>query len=46
MNIPKEAVDIIVLVIVIGTGMYLVHYFTKRSRKFRNSRNKKARKQL
>ncbi|MDB9721349.1 hypothetical protein OAA67_05705 [Winogradskyella sp.] len=46
MNIPSEAYDIIVTVIVIAVAMTLVGYFTNRSRNYRSSRNKRARKQF
>ncbi len=46
MNLPSEAYEIFIAVIIIGVAMTLVHYLTHRSRNFRSSRNKKARKQF
>lgn len=46
MNIPEEAIDILILIAVVGAGMVFVDYITKKSRNFRSSRNKKARKQF
>ena len=45
MNLPSEAIEIIILVCVIGVGMYFVSFITKGSRNFRSSRNRRARKQ-
>jgi hypothetical protein len=46
MNIPSEAYEIIIAVILISVAMVLVNYFTRHGRNFRSSRNKKARKQF
>ena len=46
MNIPEEAYQITILVIVIGIAIAFVSYFTKSGRNFRSSRNRKARKQF
>ena len=46
MNIPSEAYEIIIAVILISVAMVLVGYLTNSSRNFRSSRNKKARKQF
>ncbi|GEQ84584.1 hypothetical protein ULMS_00920 [Patiriisocius marinistellae] len=46
MNLPSEAYEIIIAVILISVAMVLVNYITKRSRNFRSTRNKKARKQF
>jgi hypothetical protein len=46
MNLPEEAYDIFIYIAVIGVGMALVAYFTRKSRNFRSSRNKRARKQF
>ncbi|WP_386100113.1 hypothetical protein [Winogradskyella maritima] len=45
MNIPEEAYQIIILIILVSIAMCLVAYFTKDSRNFRSSRNRKARRQ-
>ena len=45
MNIPKEAFEILVIVVLISVAMAFVSYFTKKGRSFRSSRNTKARKQ-
>jgi len=46
MNIPEEAYDILIYVAVIGVTWAIVIYITRKSRNFRSSRNKKARKQF
>ncbi|WP_298550942.1 hypothetical protein [uncultured Algibacter sp.] len=46
MNIPEEAYQILILVIIVGVAMALVSYFTRSGRNFRSSRNRKARKQF
>lgn len=46
MNIPSEAYEIIIAVILISVAMTLVSYLTKRSRNFRSTRNRRARKQF
>lgn len=46
MNIPEEAIDILILVAIIGVGMAFVAYFTRKGRNFRSRRNRKARKQF
>ena len=46
MDLPSEAYEVIIVVIVIAVAMTLVGYWTKRGRNFRSSRNKKARKQF
>lgn len=46
MDLPSEAYEIIITVILISVAMTLVGYYTKGSRNFRSSRNKRARKQL
>jgi hypothetical protein len=45
MNIPSEAYEIFIAIILISVAMILVSYFTKNGRNFRSRRNKKARKQ-
>ena len=45
MDIPGEAYEIIIVIILISAAMIFVSYFTKRGRNFRSRRNKKARKQ-
>jgi len=46
MNIPEEALDILIYVAAIGVVWSIVIYITRKSRNFRSSRNKKARKQF
>ncbi len=46
MNIPSDAYEIIIAVILIAVAMTFVGYSTNRSRNFRSSRNKRARKQF
>ncbi len=48
MNIPNEIFDfdITILFLVIAVAWPIVIFFTKDGRKFRSSRNKKARKQI
>ncbi len=43
MNLPSEAYEIFIAVILVAVGMTLVSYITKRSRNFRSRRNTKAR---
>jgi hypothetical protein len=45
MDIPTEAYEILIAVVLISAAMIFVSFFTKRGRNFRSSRNKKARKQ-
>jgi len=46
MNIPQEALDILIYISAIGVVWAIVIYITRKSRNFRSSRNKKARKQF
>ena len=46
MNLPSEAYEIIIAVILISVAMILVSYWTKSGRNFRSTRNKRARKQF
>lgn len=46
MNLPSEAYEIIIVVILIAVAMTLVGYLTNRSRNFRSSRSTRARKQF
>ena len=46
MNLPEDFYQIIILVTVVGIAMSLVSYFTRSSKNFRSSRNRKARPNL
>ncbi|WP_175416197.1 hypothetical protein [Aggregatimonas sangjinii] len=46
MDLPKEVFYILVPVVFLALAMALVGYLTKSSRNFRNSRNRRARKQF
>jgi hypothetical protein len=46
MNIPQEALDIFIYISPIVVVWAIVIYITRKSRNFRSSRNKKARKQF
>ena len=46
MNLPKEAYEILIPVVLLALAMAIVSYITKRGRNFRSRRNKKARKQF
>ena len=46
MNLPKEAYEILIPVVLLALAMAIVSYVTKRGRNFRSHRNKKARKQF
>jgi len=46
MDLPYDILYIMIPVIVLAGAVALVGYFTKSSRNFRSSRNKKARKQF
>ncbi|EAR15080.1 hypothetical protein RB2501_12157 [Robiginitalea biformata HTCC2501] len=45
MDIPKEALYILVPVIFLALAMGLLNYLTRNGRNFRSSRNRRARKQ-
>ncbi|WP_181039992.1 hypothetical protein [Aureitalea marina] len=45
MNLPIEFYEIVIMIVVLGIAMSAVSYWTKGSRNYRSSRNKKARKQ-
>ena len=44
MDLPSEAYEIIIVVILISVAMVFVSYLTKNSSNFRSSRNRRARK--
>jgi hypothetical protein len=46
MNIPQEALDILIYISTIGVVWAIVIYITRKSSNFRSSRNKKATKQF
>jgi len=46
MNIPQEALNLFIYISAIGVVWAIVIYITRKSRNFRSSRNKKARKQF
>ncbi|WP_273567133.1 hypothetical protein [Maribacter halichondriae] len=45
MDLPNEIYDIVITIGLVAAGIVLVTYLTRKSRNFRSSRNKKARKQ-
>jgi hypothetical protein len=45
MDLPKEFFDILYPILIISVGFALVAYMTRKSNTFRNSRNKRGRRQ-
>jgi hypothetical protein len=46
MDLPKEFFDILYPILIISVGFALVAYMTRKSKNFRSSRNKRAKKQF
>jgi hypothetical protein len=45
MDLPNEVYDILYPILIISAGFVLLAYMTRKSKNFRSSRNRKARKQ-